>query len=202
MTSVPTSDSQSDRDSATSFAKGTPEDHRAALAYLGVRLAEVDLIKALRLHGSAEAMVNRMMYTLPDTILTDPPIGPCYSSSALARWKQVSRQAIDQQRRSGRLFGVLVGGRMFYPSVQFDNRGRQSRAFAEMYADAERSGRDQVEFGIWMETPDPVTGVRPSDTLRLAPDTRTPHERLLDNFVPTVVDPPYGAAAAEPDIKE
>jgi hypothetical protein len=175
------------------------QDLRAALM---TRLSRVNLAHAIQLGQSPDEVATGMLSALPDVVLADPPIGPCYSSSALARWKQLSRQAIDQQRRSGRLFGVLVGGRMLYPSAQFDNHGRQSRAFADLYADAGGSDRDPVEFAIWMETADPVTGVRPSHVLRSTPDTRTPHERLFDNFVPTIVDPPYGAAVTEPGTRE
>jgi hypothetical protein len=168
-------------------------------AALGERLTRIDFNRAKESYSTPEALAARMLEAVPDVVVSAPPIGPCYSSSALARWKQVSRQAIDQQRRSGRLFGVLVGGRMLYPSAQFDNHGRQSRAFVDLYADA--GGSDPVDFAVWMETPDPVTGVRPSDTLRRAPDTRTSHERLLDRFVPTIVDPPYGAAATQPGTR-
>jgi hypothetical protein len=178
----------------------TAGDTAAALRdVLGARLADVDLGRAMTRYRTPEALATRMLDTLPDVAVTDPPIGACYSAPALARWKQLSRQAIDQQRRSGRLFGVMVGGRMLHPSAQFDNHGRQSRAFVDLYAHA--GGSDPVEFAVWMETPDPVTGVRPSDTLRRAPDTRTSHERLLDGFVPTIVEPPYGAAATQPGTK-
>jgi hypothetical protein len=169
-------------------------------AALGERLTRIDFNRAKESYSTPEALAARMLEAVPDVVVSAPPIGPCYSSSALARWKQVSRQAIDQQRRSGRLFGVLVGRRMLYPSAQFDNHGRQSRAFAEMYADA--GDREPIEFAIWMATPDSATALRPSDTLRLAPDTRTPHERLLEGFDPTIVQPPYGATAAAPGSKE
>jgi hypothetical protein len=184
----------------TTDAVQTSTEMAAALGdAIVARVGGVDFARVAGIYPTREALAARMLEALPDIVVSDPPIGPCYSSSALVRWKQLSRQAIDQQRRSGRLFGVLVGRRMFYPSAQFDNHGRQSRAFAKMYTDA--GGGDPIEFAVWMETPDPVTGERPSDTLRLAPDTRTPHERLLDGFVPTIVEPPNGAAASEPDAK-
>jgi hypothetical protein len=177
-----------------------PDQAEGLLALLKVKLADLDLTRAIEQYPTVDQLTARMIDAIPDLVISDPPIGPCYSSSALARWKQLSRQAIEQQRRSGRLFGVLVGKRMFYPSAQFDNHGRQSRAFAEMYADA--GDREPIEFAIWMATPDSATGLRPSDTLRLAPDTRTPPERLLEGFDPTIVQPPYGAAATEPGSKE
>ncbi|MET4583756.1 hypothetical protein ABIE21_003287 [Conyzicola nivalis] len=106
---------------------------RALLAAaVGERLTEIDFKRAGELYATPEALAARMLEALPDTPVTDPPIGSCYSAPALARWKQLSRQAIDQQRKAGRLFGAMVDRRWLFPAVQFDKCGRQSRAFAEL----------------------------------------------------------------------
>ena len=162
-------------------------------AAIGERLSKLDFDRTREFYPTPEALAARMLETLPDTLVTDPPIGACYSAPALARWKQLSRQAIDQQRKAGRLFGAMVDRRWLYPAAQFDKRGGQSRAFAELLHS--HPGQDPVEFAVWLETDDPATGVSPRLELQQAPDTRTPDERFFDDFVPTIIEPPSRRSA-------
>jgi len=180
----------------------TPSNSHSAVgkdlaAALVERFEEVDFASAQQQYRTPEALAARMLETLPDIVATDPPIGSCYSAPALARWKQHSRQAIDQQRRSGRLFGVMVDRRWLYPSVQFDSRGRQSPAFVAVLES--QSGRDAVEFAVWLETPDSETGVTPKAEIQRAADNGTREERFFDGFVPTIIQPPFAPVNSDPD---
>jgi len=171
---------------------------RALLAAaIGEKLNRIDFDRAMQIYSTPEALAARMLDTLPDTHVTDPPIGPCYSAPALARWKQLTRQAVDQQRRAGRLFGVMVDRKWLYPAVQFDNYSRQSAAFAavlEKYPD-----KAPVEFAVWLETPDSKTGIAPKVDIRRAQNDRTAADRFFDGFVPTIIEPPAMAVESEPD---
>ncbi|MBB5844922.1 hypothetical protein HD599_003245 [Conyzicola lurida] len=174
------------------------EARHALVAAIAARLPGVDFERALDTFPDVEAFAARMLEVLPDVCIDDPPIGACYSGPALGRWKQLTRQAIDQQRRAGTLFGVMVDRRWLYPSVQFDANGRQTRAFAELVAQ-ETPGREPLEFAVWLETANPSTGTTPARTLREQPDTRTATERLLDGFVPTIIQPPAAAVTSGTD---
>jgi hypothetical protein len=172
----------------------TADDLTQALTEM---LAGRDLSAALAIYPSPESVAQRMLQAVPDVVVRDPPIGACYSAPALARWKQLSRQAVDQQRKAGRLFGVMVDRRWLYPSVQFDSQGRQSPAFLAVRES--RSGKDAVEFAVWLEAPDPETGVAPKAKFQRAADNRTLEERFFDGFVPTIIQPPFAPVNAGPD---
>jgi hypothetical protein len=173
----------------------TASDTAAALwDVIGARLADIDLGRAMTQYPTPEALAARMLDTLPDVAVTNPPIGACYSASALARWKQLSRQGIDQQRRAGRLFAVMIDHRWLYPSVQFDQRGRQSAAFAALLERQRALVGNPFEFAVWLETPEEPGGPTPRARLQSASGTRTVADRTFDDFVPTIVDPPYGAS--------
>jgi hypothetical protein len=168
---------------------------------LAERLSAMDLSRALEEVLNVDDLVSRMFEAVPDAFITEPLIGSCYTTAALARWKQVTRQAITRQREIGVLFAVQHKALFYFPSVQFDNYGRQTQAFSDLWADYAATGGPPLAFAVWLETPDPATGLSPAIQLRNTPDGRTPEQRLLDGFTPTIVDPPNGAAATEPDTK-
>jgi hypothetical protein len=166
-------------------------------AAIGERLSKLDFDRTREFYPTPEALAARMLETLPDTLVTDPPIGACYSAPAVARWKQLSRQSIDQQRRAGRLFGVMVDRRWLYPAVQFDNYGRQSAAFTAVLE--QHRIEDPVGFAVWLETPDPETGIVPKAEIRRAENDRTAAGRFFDGFVPTIIEPPTMVVESDPD---
>ena len=180
------------------FQHEYPADLSSALkSAIAAHLNQVDLGGAMAKFPDVDALVAKMLATLPDFCVDEPPIGSCYSAPALARWKQLSRQAIDQQRRAGRLFGVMVDRRWLYPSVQFDSQGRQSPAFVAVLES--QSAKDAVEFAVWLETPDPETGVTPKAEIQRAADNRTQEERFFDGFVPTIIQPPFAPVNSDCD---
>jgi len=135
-----------------------------------------------------------MLTAIPDRLITEPDIGLCYSTAALARWKQISRQAVVSQCRSGRLFGLMHERKLVFPSIQFDSRGRMRRLFAEEF---QHSSAEQVsveDFATLLHAVDDNAGLSPAMRISTSLDDRSALERALDDFVPRIVQPPFGSA--------
>jgi len=169
----------------------------ALLQLVADRLATTDLTHAAQLYPDPNDLADRMLASLPDKIISEPLIGPCYSTSALARWKRLTRQAVNHQRTVGTLFGVEHKASFYFPAVQFDNRGRQTRSFRELWNMFTETDGEPLAFAVWLQTPDPATGLSPARVLRDAPDNRTDEQRMMDEFEPTIVEPPTGAHEAD-----
>jgi len=175
------------------------ERHEAIGELLDVlveELAAMDLTRAVQCYPSADLLADRMISSLPDVLVAEPPIGPCYSPRALARWKGISRQAIAKQRSRGKLFAVTVDGSTIFPAIQFDSRGRPLPAFRELWDASASDYADPLAFAVWMHTPDPRTGKSPASVLRSAPDTRSDTQRKMEAFEPTIVQPPTGLSGS------
>lgn len=155
------------------------------------KLEAQDLTYAAQSYLTAAELVDRMISALPDIVVTDPPIGPCYTPAALAQWKRVSRQAIAKQRSTGKLFAVTINRSVFYPAVQFDNHGRPLTAFRELAQ--VHCADNPLEFAVWLQAPNADTGTSPAEDLWNAPDTRSDQQRMMDEFEPTIVQPPFGS---------
>jgi len=167
-----------------------PASVGALLQLVADRLATTDLTRASQFYPDPNDLADRMLASLPDKIITEPLIGPCYSTTALARWKRLTRQAVNHQRTVGTLFAVEHKGSFYFPAVQFDNRGRQTAAFRELWDTFTATGGEPLAFAVWLQTPDPATGLSPARVLRDAPDVRTDEQRTMDDFEPTIIRPP------------
>jgi hypothetical protein len=56
-----------------------------------------------------ETLIEKVMASIPDIFIHSPAVEACYSARRLAvRWG-ITRQAIYQQRRSGRIIGFQNG---------------------------------------------------------------------------------------------
>jgi hypothetical protein len=177
-----------------------PTDTGRALAdALALVIGDVDIQRSLDMYDTVEGVAARMLTAIPDRLITEPGIGPCYSTAALARWKQLSRQAVFGQYWSGKLFGLKHERKLVFPSIQFDSRGRMRRAFADEFQRpcAERLSAD--DFATLLHTVEDNTGLSPAMRISASVDGRSALEHDLDHFIPTIVDPPYGAVATEPD---
>jgi hypothetical protein len=167
-----------------------PSDQESRIvlrALLERRLATVDLTRAMRLYPTPEALAARMIDSLPDQFMAEPLLGPCYSTAALARWRRLTRQAVTRQREVGTLFAIEHKARFYFPSVQFDARGRQTGAFRELWAQFQATGGSPLAFGVWLQTSDPEEKVTPAS--RLAGIAKnSPRALYLEDF--TMVDPP------------
>jgi len=172
---------------------------RAFLLLLAERLASTDLTAAAERYPDAGDLAQRMIDSLPDRYIAEPLVGSCYSTAALARWKRLTRQAVTHQRKVGTLFAVAHKGNFFFPSAQFDNRGRQTPALRDLWAKSVATGGTPLEFAVWLQTPDPSTGTTPAARLLNAPDTRTPEQRMMDDFEPTIIQPPLRRPDGDPE---
>lgn len=167
-----------------------PASVGALLQLLADRLATTDLTRAVQLYPDPNALAARMLDSLPDKIISEPLIGPCYSTTALARWKRLTRQAVNHQRTVGTLFAVEHKRAFYFPAVQFNHRGRQTAAFRELWDTFIETGGEPLAFAVWLQTPDPATELSPARALRDAPDVRTDEQRSMDDFEPTIIQPP------------
>jgi len=167
---------------------------RAFADALALVIGGVDIERSLELYGTVEGVAARMLTAIPDRLITQPDIGLCYSTAALARWKQISRQAVVAQYRSGKVFGLMHGRKLVFPSIQFDSRGRMRRVFADEFL---RPGAEQLsvkDFATLLHTADDNTGLSPAMRISESVDVRSALERALDGFVPTIVQPPFGSS--------
>jgi len=171
-----------------------PTPAAALVSALTDRLARIDLTRAAELHPSVDDLVQRMLDSLPDEVISEPLLGPCYSTAALAKWKQITRQAVTHQRNVGTLFAVEHKGKFHHPSAQFDNRGRQTRSFRELWSAFTATGGHPLAFAVWLQTPDPDTGRTPATRLASEPDRLTDGLVFLEDL--TIVEPPTGATGA------
>jgi len=172
-------------------------DPKLALAFaLAERIATIDLTRAAEIYPSAEALADRMIEALPDEYIDEPLLGPCFSTAALARWKQITRQAVTRQREIGTLFAVEHKGKFHFPTTQFDRRGRQTAAFRTLWTQFKATGGDPLAFAVWLQTPDPETGTAPAVALSKAGAERS-DQMFLEDF--TIIDPPTRSSDEPPD---
>jgi len=162
-------------------------------------LQTVDIVTSLEVFGSAEAIASRMLMSLPDLVISEPPIGPCYTTRALAEWKQVSRQAVGAQRRRGAIVGLHHAGRLIYPALQFDHRGQMQPALEALLDGIDRVHLSSAEFADWLHRTNSETGRTPSE--QLAENLNSPSSR---GQVPrrsdlTVIQPPTGDTRTDED---
>ena len=162
-------------------------------------LHTVDMVRSLEFFGSVEAIASRMLSSLPDIVISEPPIGACYTTRCLADWKQVSRQAIVAQRQRGRIVGLLHGGRLVYPAVQFDYCGQMRPAFDALLDGVDRVQMSPPEFAKWLHHAHPETGRTPSEILATTPNSPMSRGELPRRSDLTVIQPPARAESSGED---
>jgi hypothetical protein len=170
---------------------------RAAMAgALAAVLPSVDMLRSLELYGSLEGMAARMLESLPDLVISDPPIGACYSTKALATWTQVSRQTIVERRNRGQIFGLIYKGRLIYPAVQFDRRGQMRSQFRALMDETSGPRMSPREYTDWMHRPDPATRVTPAQALAAESVTAPAASWRPRRSDLTVIEPPAPSLTA------
>jgi hypothetical protein len=153
-------------------------------------LADVDVERLLASHGGVEATGRWMIASLPTVFITDPPVGPCFTTAGLAKWRQVSRQAIFQGRRAGRLLGFKHDGVLVYPDVQFGPDGKPLPAVRELLATAPMPLTDAAAVAEWLRTPIDGSGNTPVEILE-ASRAADAEDRLRrpELYHPRMIDP-------------
>ena len=126
---------------------------RALSASLVPLLKDIDLPRLVKRFGSLEAIVDRMMASIPDAVVNDPPVGPCHTRTRLASWQGVSRQSVQTQQRAGRIIGFVYHGRILHPTVQFDGRGRPMPLLRELLNATDGPLGDADRISQWLHEP-------------------------------------------------
>jgi len=153
-------------------------------------LQTVDIARSLAVFGSAEAIASRMLSSLPDLSISDPHLGACFSTKALAGWKQVSRQAIVAQRQRGRIVGLRHEGRLVYPAMQFDHYGQMRPAFDALLEGVDRVRISPADFAQWLHSPHPETGQTPSEQLAQNSEPPSSRGQIPRRSDVTIIQPP------------
>lgn len=153
-------------------------------------LQTVDIVRSVEVFGSVEAIASRMLSSLPDLVISEPLIGACYSTKALADRKQVSRQAIVGQRQRGRIVGLLHDGRLVYPALQFDHYGQMRPAFEALLEGIDLVRISPAEFAEWLHRADPETGRTPSEVMAEKKSTPTSRNNIPRRSDLTIIQPP------------
>ena len=167
---------------------------RAFADALALVVGGIDMQRSVDMYGTLEGVAARMLTAIPDRLITEPGVGLCYSTPALARWKRISRQAVFRQYRSGKLFGLKHERKLVFPLVQFDSRGRMRREFADEFQLPSAERLSAQDFALLLHAVDDSTGLSPAMRISTSVDDRSSLERALNDFVPTIVQPPFGSA--------
>ncbi|MET4706097.1 hypothetical protein [Frigoribacterium sp. UYMn621] len=115
-----------------------------------------------------EAMADRMFASLPTVFINDPAVGACFTTRGLVMWRGSTRQAIYQERRSGRLLGFLHGKKIVYPALQFSNTGRPLLELRTLLAKLRMPPENADQAANWLDTVDPTSEESPRALLTAA----------------------------------
>ncbi|MCM3505847.1 hypothetical protein M3666_12055 [Curtobacterium sp. ODYSSEY 48 V2] len=138
------------------------------LAALFQRVGVMDLLEVERANGSMEAVVDRMLASIPGANVLDERVGPFYDTAGLRAWFKMSRQTLDAQARAGDVLCVMSGdNQRLYPSFQFDANGSLLPRLREVLA-ALDPGREALwGDAVWLNAPvDELDGLTPAQALR------------------------------------
>jgi hypothetical protein len=125
-----------------------------------------------------EALVDKVMASIPDIFIHSPAVGACYSARRLAvRWG-ITRQAIYQQRRAGRIIGFKHGTEYAYPEWQFGTDCRPMTQVREVLKNVAAPPPDVTGFAAWLDTPGVESGQSPRQMIEAAAH-RVPAGRQL-----------------------
>lgn len=151
----------------------TTDDVRADLASALIdRLRTVDWDHVSWSEDGPEAMADRMLASLPTVFINDPAVGACYTTRGLAMWRGSTRQAIYQERRSGRLLGFLHGKKVVYLALQFSDSGRPLLDLRLLLAKLNAPPEDAEDVAAWLDAVDRRSGQSPRKLLTAAANRR------------------------------
>lgn len=132
------------------------------------KIMTVDLVAVERAGGSMDAVVDRMLASVPGANVLDDRVGPFYDTAGLKAWFGISKQALDQQARAGHVLCLLsADGFRLYPSFQFDDRGARLPRLNEVLAGLDPEQEDPWGDAAWLNAPaDELDGLTPAQALR------------------------------------
>ena len=114
------------------------------------------------------AMADRMFASLPTVFITEPAVGACHTTHGLVVWRGATRQAIYQERRSGRLLGFLHGKSVVYPALQFSDAGRPLLVLRGLLAKLSTTPENADQVAAWLDTVDQASAQSPRELLSAA----------------------------------
>lgn len=101
----------------------------------------------------AAALGSRMVAMVPRS--TGGPlgriIGPVYSTNALTKMWNITRQGVNKRVKEGRLLTLYVQGKNLFPTFQFD--GKRVREDVLHIVDLLRASSDPFTIAQWLRTP-------------------------------------------------
>jgi hypothetical protein len=154
------------------------ETHSELIRAVIERLPRIAWDRIISTPGGLEALVDKVMASIPDIFIDSPAVGACYSARRLAvRWG-VTRQAIYQRRRAGRIVGFKNGSEYAYPEWQFDTDCRPMTQVREVLKNVATPPPDIAGFAAWLDTPDVGSGQSPRQIIEAAAH-RVPAGRQL-----------------------
>jgi hypothetical protein len=170
------------------------------LVELARHIADIDVDALLLTHPDVDAIAKRMIASLPNKAINEPPVGACFTTSRLATWRNVTRQAIFQGRRAGRIFGFLYEGSWLYPDVQFGPTGSPLPVVRGLLAAVECPLTDAKAVANWLDTRTNGTSRSPRDIL-LASRAADAADRVRwpERFSPALVLGPSGDSGTPAD---
>lgn len=132
------------------------------------KIMTVDLVAVERAGGSMDAVVDRMLASIPGANVLDDRVGPFYDTAGLKAWFGISKQALDQQARAGHVLCLLsADGFRLYPSFQFDDRGARLPRLNDVLAGLDPEQDDPWGDAVWLNAPaDELDGLTPAQALR------------------------------------
>ncbi len=142
------------------------------------RLPRIAWDRMISTPGGLEALVDTVMASIPDIHIDSPDVGACYSARRLAvRWG-ITRQAIYQQRRAGRIVGFQHGTEYAYPEWQFGTDCRPMPEVREVLKNVAAPPPDVTGFAAWLDGTDSESGQSPRQMIEAAAH-RVPGGRQL-----------------------
>lgn len=108
--------------------------------------------------GDPVELAHRMVSAIPRPAHPlDVELGPFYDTAGLCDWWGVSRQALADRVRRGRLLACRTDdGHLVYPALQFSREGAVRPGLLEVIGVMARANVDGWTAAVWMTTPSPV----------------------------------------------
>jgi hypothetical protein len=154
------------------------ESHSELMRAVIERLPRIAWDRMPSTEGGLETLVDKVMASIPDIYIDSPDVGACYSARRLALWWGITRQAIYQQRRTGRIIGFKNGTEYAYPEWQFGTDCRPMTQVREVLKNVAAPPPDVTGFAAWLDGTGSESGQSPRQMIEAAAH-RVPAGRQL-----------------------
>ncbi|MDR1712297.1 MAG: hypothetical protein LBR58_10685 [Propionibacteriaceae bacterium] len=105
----------------------------------------------LKAVGPLDAVVTRMVASIPEASRWSQTVGPVYTTRGLSKWLGISRQAIHQFVQQKSILRLTTAdGVAVYPAFQFDDSGRRLPGLREVVAALASGVDDAWTWAAWL----------------------------------------------------